>query len=1164
MSLPTLAAAIGNLSLIASAPVPSVSSPRVDPRRLRRTVTEVFDRQTRSNNQRDLLPSAPHYWTNLTINQTFIENSLRQFGIIITEIRTHLYKIQMPRILDIKTAELDMFFTRMRMSGSSGGRFIFESNVIHHFGQEVLEAICKQICPYMVSIKCSLVAENDKRFGAQFDSYKKLLLSSRGLKCIDFSDNVLLGSHLITQLILCRPEITELSLQNCNRLKDDDIDMICTYCDHLQSLDVSGCPLLSDKAGSLIARKRSILNLSLEGVSITDITVYLLAQNNLQKLNIDSCQLVTEASISEISPTILRELIVPEQFAQYKKTPPDSNENIHSMLIADKKIAFDLFAEYLQQFFPKSTVTVDKEWIVVDTGLEAQLVEDELNISEFEHLIKRFNVRLAVGCSIHASQVILALCPYLTHLTIHPHVLLSNSVIECPKLQTLNLTDCRHAVNWLSVLICKDLKHLTVKGTDCDLHTVLQRMPSLSTLNVKDRIVHANELLSLPDELNLRCNIDISQCSDYEKLLARLLKSKKPPARIINTVVEFIEIKEDNCMRLFSLASTHNLESLKIKCDTYIFHNFSSLIKLTTHNNQIVFAFISLQNLFLLLSSNDEESTLRTQKFETFIKCSVTDIAFALSITNDLEVRISHLADNLLPWIMNTLRYHHLIEAIELQQLANPSSLVLEKLLTYNSLLSSIKTLRVSGIFESHIHLIGQFAEKCDRLTTLTMTNCHVTGSDLKQMLDSCKKLETLVINNSPTFSDFSLGVFRESEKRYGLKSLDLTGCSRITNLLPLHWILPCLEELTLAKTSVTDDSFLPSNFGFFALTSLNLSDTYITDKAVHNLSETARPLKTLMLNNTRITPLGVRHLAHDAFALINVLSVERCPSLNTDENPDQFVEEIARSCPWLQKLFVSESGNLSQKAVAHLLNTIPTIQSIEAYRCRNIPARLNEALTSDVNQNKTLQIYFSDYTTQDTITILIRRHPYARSIFLEEFADCRKEYVDQICSYYSERELFWAKNCTLRTLVINHFGDNIKEYLRLFAEKFPHISTLSLKGTFSPDTVTQIASFSALKKLQLCSLGNSSSIENFLTPLHTLGLEEVYLCDIMACSYDDFAQFLNQCKRLKFIAFRLCKNMGLEQASALSKTYPDITIQVTYPSGYGINTRTHTFEAAS
>lgn len=138
--------------------------------------------------------------------------------------------------------------------------------------------------------------------------------------------------------------------------------------------------------------------------------------------------------------------------------------------------------------------------------------------------------------------------------------------------------------------------------------------------------------------------------------------------------------------------------------------------------------------------------------------------------------------------------------------------------------------------------LVEHMTVKC-----LVMTNCPVSDNNLRKLLDGCKQLEQLYLDNNTKITDRSLNTLSYNKT---IRLLSLSQCQNITDVGLFNLMInKTIKELHLGGTRITDDGL-----DFVArmnVERLLLCSCYnITTTGLYKLSESSKKIKQVDVYN--------------------------------------------------------------------------------------------------------------------------------------------------------------------------------------------------------------------------------------------------------------------------------------------------------------------------
>ncbi|XP_070564199.1 S-phase kinase-associated protein 2-like [Ptychodera flava] len=183
---------------------------------------------------------------------------------------------------------------------------------------------------------------------------------------------------------------------------------------------------------------------------------------------------------------------------------------------------------------------------------------------------------------------------------------------------------------------------------------------------------------------------------------------------------------------------------------------------------------------------------------------------------------------------------------------------------------------------DDDVIILRRKSRRCIRVQYLDMSHCHVAPDTVADLLSKCYQLEKLSLE----FCELNLRVFESLCRASQLDTVNLCMCKGLPEYGVGHFLARC-QKLTTLNISWTD------------------LDRASLTSVVDNL-----PLSLQKLNIS-----GFRHLL-----------------------TDNDVCEIARRCPDLLELDISDSALLHSTSIHFIMNTLHKLLFIGLSRCYNIP----------------------------------------------------------------------------------------------------------------------------------------------------------------------------------------------------------------------------------
>ena len=189
---------------------------------------------------------------------------------------------------------------------------------------------------------------------------------------------------------------------------------------------------------------------------------------------------------------------------------------------------------------------------------------------------------------------------------------------------------------------------------------------------------------------------------------------------------------------------------------------------------------------------------------------------------------------------------------------------------------------------------VRAMAQVAPHLTSLELrfVNNSVHDSDIHNLVQRCKLLTEIKFHAFASLTSTALTSIAQYLPTQELYSVDLYGCSGITDagVITLVQAATNLTKLTLAETSITDDAVRAIGTNCRMLDMLNVEHcTALTDNAFATLN--AAHLRILCLCGTQVTGTFATHLLHGD-------SVLECLLCTTGDNLGaDFVHFISETC---------------------------------------------------------------------------------------------------------------------------------------------------------------------------------------------------------------------------------------------------------------------------
>jgi len=251
--------------------------------------------------------------------------------------------------------------------------------------------------------------------------------------------------------------------------------------------------------------------------------------------------------------------------------------------------------------------------------------------------------------------------------------------------------------------------------------------------------------------------------------------------------------------------------------------------------------------------------------------------------------------------------------------------------------------------------------------SVLDVSECrNITEEGLIQALRQCQCLMELNVVRCPAVTDKCLSVIGESCKN--IKILDISLCN-VTDCGVKELCESCtkLERLTMDQCrSLTSDSLLFVAQCCPKLRCISVEyDNRVEDKGVLELVQRCPLLEKLHLNSSGIT-LQTALVTAQYCRNLSVLDLRYCSTLT-----DEAVKELVKGCPYLQILNLSLCFHVTDVSLEHIISNCVTLRSLYLVHCKITDTGL-EAFSRCVCKLERLDIsWCQDITDQGVRTVL-------------------------------------------------------------------------------------------------------------------------------------------------------------------------------------------------
>jgi len=1029
-------------------------------------------------------------------------------------------------------------------------------------------------------------------------------------KCRNVKELILSGCRQVAdEMIICIVEhlkkLSACAVSGCKTLTDYAFIALVNFCPELVVLDASDTNVTDAFFEHVRAKNRTFAKLLLSGCTeVTDSTLSIMAtwSRPLYSLDLGNCPNISVDGVQRVHTNVTDELLLTglsSTICAFEiRDPARQNYSRDTFLSRSNELQLLMLRQYLHGFFKNSCAQVVGNWLKITIGKsedeEMMFADDQLLFSEFIPFIQKHRVHLKIGISAFVKthtasyKFLQEISPHVMHLRcIDEQVLFSSQYAKEHRwsfisLESLNLSGCPcsdRILSSLAGLALHSLKLRRCKGITAQnvAFAVNQNFPKLAKLDVRQSIHSYQELVSLFRMLSLSVFIRFKTeaqlsgrlvAKDALDLLQVLCQESDVHARVCEVLCDSIIVTVENVLELFMFASTHQVAALMQKCRNILgqilgFHNQLS------YNGSHFTLVLHLHSVFVDNSENLLIKFLQTQiknrKF--FLKVYDTTV-------NEIDVVRSKVAPivTLLQANENEIIGFYYYNKKQQNDLPSQSSSTSKKRFFFQprsnqadgvcfydprpgsfdlslvmnelkkSAFSSLKSLAFENLSKIEIEsLIGCIAN-FQAIKNLYFKNCELSSACLKTMLIICSEVTSLAITECTTFSSSDLADISFCCK---ITDLDLTGCVQVTDVGFLMRSMPRLERLTLERTSVMDSSF--QGFAMENLRMLNLAFTAITDQTVIQMCP---GLSELILDGTKVTKKSFE-TPEGVSLKITDLCLKYCPHLNDKEEVALgFIQQVARSCPDLSVIDLSTNGYVTEDCIITLLRSCEHLETIIAKDSRPL-MHLYTELQQD-KRRKTLFLDFSDSACfqQHTVEIYLRKTPFAKNLHIQGFYNCSILQWQQILQFYPQN---YFKNIHLEGFL----GD-ISGPLQVLQNKSANLSTLTLSGAITNETVLQANTFQTLRRLEIRNTmqGGCAAVactKETLALLTFAGLELLVLEQLFSLTTDTLDTIITHSPRLHTIDLVLClhaptQNFTLDGIGKLHKKYETrITLRCTY-----------------
>lgn len=328
------------------------------------------------------------------------------------------------------------------------------------------------------------------------------------------------------------------------------------------------------------------------------------------------------------------------------------------------------------------------------------------------------------------------------------------------------------------------------------------------------------------------------------------------------------------------------------------------------------------------------------------------------------------LSDDVLAKLLD--KYGPSVEILKLCNCKKLSQAILQRI---GALTGSLREVHFCGVTATDDVTVIRVAERnALSLEHVSLFGCpRVSDRSVRFLCESTPKLMELSVRNCPLLtSNAIVGLGAE------LRGLNLSGCPRITDLVPIATKCSSLERLNLHGLRLSDEAVEAIARGCARLSSLHLSSAnpfggssrlsdaclialsnltdlkclnlqgngQLSDEALSTLSRSRCRLERLDLSGCfRLTDTGLSSYLEpgaDAARHLTHLSLARCYNLT-----DQALSCVARSCPRLVHLDVQGCVGVGYTGLKEVLENCTQLQTLDMGGCAGVAPEELEGLRS-------------------------------------------------------------------------------------------------------------------------------------------------------------------------------------------------------------------------